>query len=91
MQDEKAPEAADTEAPRKRGRPRIYKEPLSQAERARRYRSKRANDFSPAAEMRDTNLIDALRWCITQQHEAVDIYLEELVRRFHSKGADALK
>lgn len=91
MQDEKAPETVETEAPRKRGRPRIYKEPLSQAERARRYRTKRANDFSPPAEMRDSGLIDALRWCINNQHEAVDLYLEELVRRFHSKGGDALK
>jgi len=79
------------EAPRKRGRPKIYSEPLTQAERARRYRAKRANDFSPPDEMRDTALIDALRWCINNQHEAVDLYLEELVRRYHSKGAEALK
>ncbi|MCY1460032.1 hypothetical protein D9M71_775530 [compost metagenome] len=64
---------------------------MSQAERARRYRAKRANDFSPPDEMRGTALIDALRWCITHQHEAVDLYLEELVRRYHSKGAEALK
>ena len=93
MPDKKSPPApaAVPEAPRKRGRPKIYSEPLSQAERARRYRAKRANDFSPPDEMRDTALIDALRWCITHQHEAVDLYLEELVRRYHSKGAEALK
>ena len=95
MGDKKSPPApapaVEPEAPRKRGRPKIYSEPLSQAERARRYRAKRANDFSPPDEMRDTALIDALRWCITHQHEAVDLYLEELVRRYHSKGAEALK
>ncbi|MEA5668494.1 hypothetical protein VA603_13175 [Stenotrophomonas sp. MH1] len=88
MQDENTPQA---DAPRKRGRPKIYSEPLTQAERARRYRAKRANDFSPPGEMRDATLIDAVRWGINQKHESLDLYLEELVRRFHSKGVDALK
>ncbi len=93
MPDKKTPPAEpDAQpAPRKRGRPKIYSEPLTPAERARRYRVRRANDFSPPGEMRDAALIDALRWCITHQHETVDLYLEELVRRFHSKGVGALK
>lgn len=77
---------------KRRGRPRLYDTPLSQAERAKRYRKARQWDESGLNECRDPVLMDRLSWALKNKEisedarAALDIYLEELVRRHHSKG-----
>lgn len=82
---------------KRRGRPRLYATPLSQAERAKRYRKARQWDESSLDDCRDPVLMDRLNWALKHKDSsedaraALDIYLEELVRRHHSKGKSALK
>ena len=90
--------AADEAAPAKRrGRPRLYDAPLSQAERAKRYRKARQWDESSLDDCRDPVLMDRLSWALKHKDTsedargALDIYLEELVRRHHSKGKTLFK
>lgn len=92
--------AADEVAPapeKRRGRPRLYDTPLSQAERAKRYRKARQWDESSLDDCRDPVLMDRLSWALKHKESsedakaALDIYLEELVRRHHSKGKLALR
>lgn len=97
MDDDDGSPAGAGEVPKRRGRPRIYDSPLSGAERARRYRKARQWDDEEIAECRDSVLMDRLRWALKNKEgsddarAALDIYLEELVRRHHSQGGDALK
>ena len=84
-------------AAKRRGRPRLYETPLSQAERAKRYRKARQWDESSLGDCRDPVLMDRLSWALKNKETsedaraALDIYLEELVRRHHSKGKLAIK
>jgi len=86
-----------TPAKRGRGRPKLFDTALTQAERARRYRMSRQRDDDSVAECRDSVLMERLRWALKNKGAsedarlALDIYLEELVRRHHSLGAERLK
>lgn len=97
MSDDIDSEQPDQEAPKRRGRPTLFNTPLTQAERARRYRKARQWNDGDITECRDAVLMDRLRWALKNKEtsddakDALDIYLEELIRRHHSKGALKLK
>lgn len=91
------PAAVAAPPAKRRGRPRLYDTPLSQAERAKRYRKARQWDESSLGDCRDPVLMDRLSWALKHKdtsedaRDALDIYLEELVRRHHSKGSQLFK
>ena len=97
VDDHSAVDEATTAPAKRRGRPRLYDTPLSQAERAKRYRKARQWDESSLDDCRDSVLMDRLSWALKNKdtsedaRAALDIYLEELVRRHHSKGKLAIK
>lgn len=97
LDDQQVVDDAAPVSAKRRGRPRLYDTPLSQAERARRYRKARQWDESSLDDCRDPVLMDRLSWALKHKEAsedaraALDIYLEELVRRHHSKGKLALK
>lgn len=93
-----ATDAAEPQAaPKRRGRPKLFDVPLTGAERARRYRRARKSAPEDVSACRDAVLMERLRFALKWKAEsgeadavaALDIYLEELVRRHHSRG-DAL-
>ncbi|WP_293706332.1 hypothetical protein [Stenotrophomonas sp. UBA7606] len=87
-----------TPAPKRgRGRPKLYDTALTPAERARRYRMSRQRDNESVAECRDSVLMERLRRALKNKEvaadaqAALDLYLDEMIRRHHSRGADRLK
>jgi hypothetical protein len=97
MRDEKDPGTLEMPLKRHRGRPPIGDQAMSAADRAFRYRQRRRRDLSPVNEKTDVLLVDGLKKSIQWAAEdpdmagVLDMYIEELVRRHHSKGAAALK
>ena len=103
MSDENNSSAADAgntpAAPKRRGRPKLFDVPLTGAERAKRYRRARKSAPEDVTECRDAVLMERLRFALKWKIEsgeadaaaALDIYLEELVRRHHSRGEELIK
>jgi hypothetical protein len=103
MSDKKEDQStADTATPvpaKRRGRPKLFDVPLTGAERAKRYRRARKSAPEEVSECRDSVLMERLRFALkwkteggdSDAIEALDIYLEELIRRHHSRGVKALK
>lgn len=96
-QDDDSPPPSSNAPKRARGRPKLYDTALTPAERARRYRMSRQRDNESLADCRDAVLMERLRWALKNKgtdeeaQAALDLYLDELLRRHHSRGAGRLK
>lgn len=96
MRDEKDPGTIEMPLARKRGRPAKFATgPMTPAQRAHLYRYRRKMDFRAPEEKSDASLIDDIKRCRAavqagdSDHQSVlDMYVEELVKRYHSSAVD---